>query len=380
MKQDLWLVNSSLVLMFASIMGMYNVLDQEIPAWKTPHLSTSQDTEKKKDEPVVTPAWEKIYQDDIFGTFIQEEQRATKQSFVTPIPEPKQPVIPPPPEIKKQEFITPLNITLRGIIAGSDEDKNVAMLADETNKEEMYHLGEKVKDAQIVKIAHNRVIVLRANGQQETFYLRKDDVPLDDKPEEKWKYIIKKNDDQHFTVDPESFTKEVDTLGNLIDRASIVGTAFQGGKPMGLRVGAINAKDVGAALGLMENDIITAVNDLDVGDANNRIKAYETISQLQPGGEVKVTLKRTDKDISLSYKLAKIDKPRKSMFPGVRYADAKPSPEETMKMSRLQQREQTVRDFHRQHVDTNKHQQTIAEIRRRILENLQNRQMQHARR
>ncbi len=380
MKQDLWLVNSSLLLVFAGILSAYQAFDPVVPLWRTPKLILP------KDIPVsATPqnptandlAWEKIYLNDIFDTYTAQETKAVKQNLVTPIPEPKQAVIPAFPEVKKQEFIAALNITLKGVIAGSDEDRNVAMIADEANKEGMYHLGEKIKDAQLIKIAHNRVVLLRANGQQETFYLRKDDMPLEEKPQEKWRYIVRNVSDQSYEVDPTAFSKELITLGNFLERASIIGTAFQDGKPLGMRIGTIKSDDVAAALGLLENDIITSVNNIALNDPGQRVAAYESITQIPLGNSFDVGIRRTDKDILLSYKLVRINKPRKSMFPGVRYASEKPTVDETAKMSRVQQREAQVREFQHQHVNQQKNQQTMMEIRRRILEGLHERLHHH---
>ena len=377
MKQELWLVNSSLVALFIAAMGMYHLFDQDIPGWKTPRLSTpTADVTQPKLAATTTTSkqsWEKIYFDDVFGTYVAQQETVSKKNLISPIPEPKTPVIPPAPEITKQDFIPPLSITLKGIIACGDEDRNVAMIADETNKEEMYHLGEKIKDAQLIKIAHNRVVLLRANGQQESYYLRKDDIPQDGKPEEKWKYTIKKVDDQTYEVDPQAFAKEVDSLGRLIERVTIIGTAYQGGNPIGIRVGTVDPQNIGAALGLVENDIITTVNDINVSNADTRINAYNAVTQLSVGGAVKVGIKRADRDVAITYKLVTIEKPRRSTFPGVRFAETKQTDEEKMKMNRLQQREQTVREFRHQHTDEQKNQATIMDIRRRILENLQQR-------
>jgi len=375
MKQDLWLANSSLLLIFALVLIAQELLQQEVPSWKPPKALLSS-IEKKKEE-LTTPAqtWEKIYQDDIFGTYTPTEVKAEKVSLITPIPEPRTPILPPPPEPKKQEFIPQLSITLRGIIAGHDEARNVAMVSDETNKEGLYHLGEKIKDGQIVKIAHNRIVVLRANGQQEIFYLRKDELTKELEPAEKWKYIVKPLDAQSYVVDPFAFTKEVESLGAFIEQAGVVGTSFQSGKPLGIRIGKNDKSMVASSLGLMENDIIISVNDLDVADTKNRIKAYDSIVQSSLGSSIKVTIRRADKDVSLLYKLDKIDRPRKSTFPGISMAAplAQTPAQEPFKLNRLQQREQTMRDFDRLHPTDQQRQQTIMDIRRRILENLQRR-------
>ncbi len=377
MKQDLWLANSSLLLMFILSLGVYNLLQQEPPVWVGKKRLSSEEVEKKATL-TESGAWEKIYQDDIFGTYVAQEVKEIKQALITPIPELKQPVLPPAPEIKKQEFIPPLNITLRGIIAGADEMRNVVMIADETGKEGMYHLGEKIKDAQIIKIAPNRSVLLRANGQQETFYLRKDDLPDEQNIVEKWKHIVHKLDDQSYMVDPIEFAKEVETLGNFIDRIAVIGAAYAGGKPIGIRIGKIASHDLAQTLGLMDDDIIISINDLNVADENDRVKAYDLIVKEPMGSVIKVGIKRANKDVFFSYKLAKIERPRKSIFPGVKLAQPQTpqgvpgQPEEGFKMNRLQQREQAIRDFARQQNDEQR-QQSMLEIRRRILEGLQQR-------
>src|SRR3972149_9108910 len=98
MKQDLWLVNSSLVLLFAIVLGIYGILQKELPVWIVPKLPTPlelAELEKKKELSIKPKTWQKIYQDDIFGTYIPTTVAAVKQSLVTPIPEPRSPVIPP---------------------------------------------------------------------------------------------------------------------------------------------------------------------------------------------------------------------------------------------------------------------------------------------
>lgn len=381
MKQNLWLANSSLLLMFAVALGVYGLLFQKPSPWRLPKIAVLSDIEKKKDEAATSQSWEQIYQEDLFDTYVALEVKPVKQSLITPIPEPKPAVIPPIPEPKKQELIPPLTVTIRGIIATSDDAKNVAMIADETNKESLYYVGEMIKDAQIIKIAHNRVVLLRANGQQEVFYLRKDDVPTDQPNTEKLKFVIKKIDDQNYELDPNSFAKEVETLGNLIKRTAVIGTVYQSGKPLGIRLGKFDPNDLAGSLGLMEYDIITTVNEFDVSEQKNRIKAYDVVMNMELGDTIKIGLKRNNQDVFLFYKLATIERPRKKkIFTGIKADQQQVSPtppsDGSFKQSKQQQREQTLRDFSKIHPDANKHQQAMMEIRRRILENMQNRMHQ----
>jgi len=372
MKQDLWAVNSSLLVMLALAMSFYEAVQQEVPVWRPPQeiIPSEQDVQKKVDQAAISKAWEKIFQEDVFGTYVAKEVTAVKQNFVTPIPEPRAFTPPPPPEQRKQEFIPALTLSIRGIIAGTDESQNVAMVADETNKEELYHVGEKIKDAQIIKIAHNRIVLLRTNGQQETFFLRKDDAIDPKNPVEKWKGIIQKIDDQTYEIDPQEFAKDVDSLGNFIERVGIIGAAYQDGKIVGIRVGNVAAAELAPLIGWQDSDIITSVNDINVADASNRIKAYEVAIQTQIGCAIKVGLRRAEKDITFMYKFVKMKRAGKPAFPGIKVIGS-PEP---MKMNRLQQREQVRRDFGNLHPQNDQRQQeSIMEIRRRILENMQRR-------
>ncbi len=366
MTHGLWVVNSSLVVIFCLSLILGSFLEQEPPVLRIKRVIIEELQKKAPEAPEPTiKTWEKIYTHDIFGTFAQPETRIVKQSFVTPIPEPKTPTLIPPPELPKIDFIAPLKVTIKGLIVSADENKSIAMIADEAEKEDIYHLGDKIKDAQIIKIAQNRVIFMRANGQHETFYLRKDDMPVD--TTDKWKAIVKKINDQSYEVDPKAFKDEVDSLGNLIERIAVVGTAYTHGAPVGVRIGKLDAKDIGPVLGLVANDIVISVNNLKTADVRERMKIYDVVSSMKIGDVINVTVNRAGKNVSISYKLAKLEKPRKPVgLPGKEPA-AKPG--EELKMSRTQQREKTIRDFEKQHA-RQRNQQTIMDIRKRLLENL----------
>jgi type II secretory pathway component PulC len=366
MTQGLWVVNSSLLVIFCIMLFVNSFLKLEPPILRLKRILVEEIQKKKQEALAATiKTWEKIYQNDIFGTFVQQEVKIVKQSFITPIPEPKATVVIPPPEIKKIDFVAPLNITVKGLIVAADENKSIAMVADEAGKEGIYHLGEKIKDAQIIKIARNRIIFIRANGQHETFYLRKDDLPGE--ADLKWKGIVKKINDQSYEIDPVAFKEEVDSLGNFIERTAIIGTAYTQGTPVGIHIGKLEATDVGAMLGLVENDIITSVNNMKTADAKERMKIYDASCAFTVGDIINVSLKRAGKNVTIVYKLAKLEKPRKIMGPSGKVETVKPG--EELKMSRAQQREHTLREFTKQH-KTQRNRETLMEVRKRLLENL----------
>ncbi len=367
MKQGLWVLNSSLIVVFLLALFVSNLLRIEPPVVRLKSFILDDFQKKKVEVPVSAISWDKIFQNDLFGTYVASEVKAVKQSFVTPIPEPKIPAIVQPPEVKKVEFVAPLTINVKGIIVSSDENRSVAMIADEAGKESLYHLGDKIKDAQLIRIARNHIVLMRANGQQEIFYLNKSDLSVDP---DKWKLIVRKIDDQNYEVDLKAFAQEVESLGNFMERASLIGTVYADEKPIGIRVGSPEKADVATALGFALDDIVLHVNDISTADIKDRMKIYDAIQLAKVGDVIKVGLRRAEKDVIVSYKLTRIDKPKKTGP----IADVKGAPgaPQTSQMSRQQEREETLRDFSKQRTN-NRDQQTLMEIRKRLLANLQNR-------
>jgi type II secretion system protein C len=365
MKQQLWILNSSLLAIFTIALLVNHILKQEPPVLQIKSIEI-EEVEKKK-EPIVINL-EKIYKQDIFETFTPEEVKPVKQTFVIPIPEPKPPAIAPPPEPKKQEFVSPLNVTIKGIVAFSNELKSVAMITDETGKESVYHIGDKIQDGQVLKIAQNKIVILRANGQQEVFYLRKEEEKLGKISENKWEYIVQKIDEQNFKVDPEEFTQEVSSLGELIEDLSLC-SAYQQGNIIGIRIGNVDPNEIGAAIGLQKNDIIVSINDLNTNDIKNRIDIYDSLLQKKKGDTIKVVLKRADQDVTLNYKLEKIKKATIQSFTSTGEGE---TTTQELKMSREQEREKYLREFEKQH-KAPKQNKVISDIRKRLLENMKTR-------
>jgi hypothetical protein len=256
------------------------------------------------------------------------------------------------------------------------------MIADETQKESLYHLGDKIKDAQIIKILRNRVVFLRANGQQEIFFLRKEDNPLSIPLEERWKSIIKTINEKTFEIDPQQLVKEVDSIGTLIDQVPLVGTAYKDGIASGIRVGKIDKQNIGSLLGLKSFDIITSISDTSTTEQKNRLAIYDRLSEAKIGDTVTVKIQRESQEIVLSYKLTNLAEQGvpTGVLPATPQAQGSPEQPTTPppgRMSSLQQRMAAQRQFNTRHPNPQR-QETMMEIRKRLLDNLRAR-MQNAR-
>jgi len=378
MKQQLWILNSSLLSLFVLTIIISFLLQQKPPAFRAKKIHIE---EREISTAVPTVGLDTIYKYDLFGTFERKEERVSPRSLVTEIPKPKKLTIPPPPAAPKIEFLAPLPITLKGIAFSSDEEKSISMIADETKKEQIYHTGELIKDAQLIKIAQNKVVLLRSNGQHETIFLRKDEI-AEEKKSETLDQIVKKIDENNFEIDIRKFPKKIGSLGELTEILSLL-TVYEEGKAIGLKVSDLNAKPLSAeianALGLQQNDLITKINDESTTVQEERMEIYDSISNIKAGETITLALQRENQEKILTYKVTFIDQIKKSEFlpqPADAQATAtqtaKEKKKETLfKLSKLQEREKSRRKFAKRH----KHRQdtAIKEIRKRLLENMRNR-------
>jgi len=373
MKQQLWALNSALLGIFTVAILLSALLKQEPPRFRVrkPFILPTAITK----EP--TPAeMAFIYENDIFDTFIKKEEPGAPRKLVTPIPEPKELTPPQPPATVKQEFLAPLKIILKGIAFSSDAKKSIGIVEDETKKELIYHIGDQIKGAQVIKIGQTSITLLRTNGQHETFSLRQDDI-LTAQPEKKtWENVLKKIDGNNFKIDKMSFKKRVPSIGSLIQQLSLI-TMYKNGMPTGISVGSLEPGGLGLSMGLQQNDLLLSINGIKTADNKERIKIYEAISNTKQGESITVQLRRNQQPITLSYQLERLEKIEKKVFIG---KPSLPKPKEKIeapdksklfKLSRLQERERQRRKFSTHHKPNQ--DKAIEEIRRRLLENIQNR-------
>lgn len=370
MKQAIWVVNISIVGFLVFSLAILQVLNQEpVQVTKLAHLEQQGIITKKPAFP--DSHWEPIFKHDLFGTYVQQATQPVQKNLVTAPPEVPAPFPQAIPEPTTPEFVPALTLSIKGIIVASDEMQNVAMIEDETKKEAVYHVGDMYKDGQIIKISRNSVVFLRASGQQEAFYLRKEDADLAMDGPAKWEYIIKKLENSTWQVDPESFKHEIDSLGGFLNQVGVIGTAYQQGSAIGVRIGNLGKESLGSLLGFEEGDILISIDETSVDLAANRVAIFDKISASTAGSAIIVKLKRHDAEVSQTYKLAYIDKAKRMLF-GDNKAKDTAKPEEELKMSKLQEREKQQREFSERHENTQQ-RDAVAQIRKRLLDNLRTR-------
>lgn len=304
MRHPFWILNSVLLFLFLIVLD-FTFFSQ----YKVPSRRTIQPAKYVKPVPksITEVNIEKIYTNDLFDTYVEPVPipDVAKVPIITmpAPPSPHEVKIPRPP---KPQFLEPLKVSLKGIMVTSDDEtKNRAIISDqETEKETMYKVGDKIEDAKLLRIMHNKVILVRSNGQQEILYLRERDTKLDPlyATLTGWDSIAKKESDFNYIVYPQAFVTRVRSLGQFIDMLDLT-TVFQQGKSIGTRVGYLSQNSLGIALGLQQGDIILSVNGMTATNTPNRIKIYRSIVSMHTDDIINVTLFREGEQENITYKL-----------------------------------------------------------------------------
>jgi type II secretory pathway component PulC len=304
MRHPLWILNSTLFF-FVIAAGFFIVFSrQQAPDWESLEPSTDTHHAKNKSSEVNIS---KIYEYDLFDTYEKPLTPVEAPSYTLPLPEPPQPHEVEIPQEPQPQFLDPLKITLKGIIAVvNDDTKNRAIITDnKTHHETIYKVGDTLEDAQLIKIFNKKIVFLRANGQQEVVYLRQKDAQHDPiyATIDGWKGITQKVAENHYLVSIKEVARRVTSLAHFIDLLEIT-TVYEKGRSIGCRIGIISKDSLGAELGFEPHDIIVKVNDIAVNDSQDRLAVYKKIVAMQTKDTIIVQLFRKQRPLTLSFTLA----------------------------------------------------------------------------
>ncbi|MDP3788640.1 MAG: type II secretion system protein N [Candidatus Chromulinivorax sp.] len=305
MKQSVWILNSSLLVLFFISQLLLFMIQRAIPR-RVP-ISPDKVVEVKEQQAAPVDIV-KIYEQDLFGTYEAPVTPVASliEDIVAPIPSPPKIIIPEVPVEKAPTFFAPLDVVLKGVIFVKDDAASCIAIVQlkKTKEEKNYQVGDLIEDAQILKILSNRIIIIRSNGQQETLYLREEDAISDFNTDAKFtpKSIIEDASDNKYTINIDEFTKRVHNLGDFISLLDL-STVYKRGKSFGCRIGRIEKDSLGSMLGFMMDDIIVKVDDFYVDDLSNRIQLYDHIIQKHVGDVIEVVINRGQDTLVFMYGL-----------------------------------------------------------------------------
>lgn len=310
MRHPLWLVNAILLIALVATIFFVIFSSQKIPQPVSLSVAVPSLKEEKDNQ---TVNLEEVYENDLFNTYIKiDQQLPIKEEIVAPFPQPPtlgQNTVPDEP---KQPFLAPLDITLKGILYVDDNSHDKALIMDnKTNTEQAYKIGDKIEDAQLVRVFSNRIILIRSNGQQETLYINATDIEKDPafiEAHHEWNHIVKKVSTHEFNLDHKAFRLVCKNLARFIDMLDIT-TVYKEGKSIGCRVGTLASDSLGAALGLESFDIITSINNFPTTSTDERYAAYQDIIEKKYEDTINLKILRGEQEQTITYTLYDLSNP-----------------------------------------------------------------------
>ncbi len=308
MIHPFWMINSSLLGLISG--AIFFVYFSRTPLPSREDITPLPSTGPKKEQQISVNI-KKIYEQDLFNSYKKEaapQERIPNLPFPAP-PAPQRMAITP---IVKPTFLDPLPVTLKGIIVVHGlEEKNCAIISDnKTEREKTYKIGDSIEDAQLIRIFHNKIILLRTNGQQEVLYLREQDAQADPVylATKGWEHIIRAEGNNSFVISPAAFVDRVQNVAQCIQLLGLT-TAYQQGNVVGIRVAIGENNSLGTYLGFMNGDLILSINGIVPNTTDNRMNIYNSIVKEGSNSPITVTVIRNRKEIILTYTLYEFEPP-----------------------------------------------------------------------
>ncbi len=313
MRHPFWILNTSLLVLLLVCAGFIFFTQQTLPKKLgggkksliiRPIAAFPIDTE--------TVVIAKIYENDLFDTYHEKIMPPVEPNYISPIPVPPSPTQVVIPEEAVIPFLPPLQVTLKGIMILNDESKNVVIIEDNaTRKEENYKVGDSLEDAQLIRILHNRIILIRSNGQFETLYLSEKDVvdqTVENDQKDGWAQTVRKISNVSIEIDPTSFVEVVPTLAQFIDLFDIT-TIYKRGKSVGCRIGKITQGSLPEALGFEPSDIILSIAGTPTSSTENRFEIYQHLLTLNLSDSFTVNCERGGQPFAFAVELKDLKDP-----------------------------------------------------------------------
>lgn len=272
-RQPLWIINCILLGLFSFGLGLILLWQPTIPK---PINITAKPviSQPKSVAPINTQS---IYENDLFKT-IDSSQEVESQDELASLPTPPGYQDFKPRSNHKPAFLEPLPITITGIMAFEDELDRRAIIMDNRSKiETIYKIGDDLEDAQIIRILRNKVVIVRANSQQETLFLREQDAIKElEAIDPNWSNILTYLEPNKYQVNLEEFIAQVTGLAQVLDALNLI-TAYQDGVAIGVKVGSGTSSPLVEAAGLQAGDIIKTINGIEVAGVDQRVAAYQNV-------------------------------------------------------------------------------------------------------
>jgi general secretion pathway protein C len=185
--------------------------------------------------------------------------------------------------------------TLIGTIEG--ESFAGAVLADATNQQAFYRLGQKLADgAQLVSVKRDKVTLKRPDGSNIEIQIV-DDTKIVNIAKAVPGSGVRKVGEGRFMVDQREIASSTENLSQVLTQARAL-PYMEAGKTVGFRISEIVPGSIYDKIGLANGDVIQRVNSEDVSDPGKFFQLYQGLKDEK---RISIDLLRNGQRQSLNY-------------------------------------------------------------------------------
>jgi general secretion pathway protein C len=246
----------------------------------------------------------------------------------TPTTTTARPPAPPPPPAAKPAA----NLKLVGTVVGPPE-RTYAVIEDlSTKRQDLYRLGDVVREAKVVEVTRNRVVLDNRGRREELFSFEKTDTPspapsepgarpsgaprrrpfaLESPPSEPppeppqqeepdaAEADIERVSENMWRINRDDLVEQFDNFGQMMKEARLT-PHFTGGQPDGFMITNLPGNSFLARMGLRSGDIMKGVNGQKFGSLEEFFQAYQ---QLQTEPMLQLEVERSNRTETLTYEI-----------------------------------------------------------------------------
>jgi general secretion pathway protein C len=245
----------------------------------------------------------------------------------TPTPTPVRAPSPPPPVVKPAA-----NLKLVGTVVGPPE-RTYAVIEDlSTKRQDLYRLGDVVREAKVVEVTRNRVVLDNRGRREELFSFEKTDAaappssepaarqsaaprrrpftlespsreaPPDPPPggeQDAAEVEIERVSENMWRINRDDLVEQLDNFGQMMQEARLT-PHFTGGQPDGFMLTNLPSNSLLARMGLRSGDIMKGVNGQKFGSLEEFFQVYQ---QLQTEPMLQLEVERSNRTETLTYEI-----------------------------------------------------------------------------
>jgi type II secretion system protein C len=244
----------------------------------------------------------------------------------TAAPPPTRTPTPAPPPAKPAA-----NLKLVGTVVGTP-DRTYAVIEDlSAKRQDLYRLGDLVREAKVVEVTRNRVVLDNRGRREELFSFEKSDLtgppsgeptarqptvprrptPAPQEPQQPQQPEPQESEEEATEVDVErvsenmwrlsrdDLVEQLDNFGQMMKDARLT-PHFTGGQPDGFMIANLPKNSFLARMGLRSGDIMKGINGQKFGSLEEFFQAYQ---QLQTEPMLQLEVERSNRTETLTYEV-----------------------------------------------------------------------------